>query len=116
MWMDGNVFLKGAKPSNREKSPLVMADFDPAIRLAERADGIHLEIRLDQVLAARRTRRLVTTGLLGKAAIPNLPYERPEGSPLTIAADYFGRPRNEANPAPGPFEQLGPGRLDLKVW
>ena len=33
VWMDGNVFLKGAKPSKYEKDPLVKPDFDPAIRL-----------------------------------------------------------------------------------
>jgi len=114
--MDGNVFLHGAKPSKHEKAPLVLPDFDPAIRLAEKADGVHLEITLDRVLAMPRARQLVTTALLGKAAIPNLPYERPDGSPLTIATDYFGRERNHTNPAPGPFEHLGPGRLDLKVW
>jgi alpha-N-arabinofuranosidase len=114
--MDGNVFLKGAKPSRREPAPRVIADFDPALRLVEAADGFHLEMTLDRVLSDGRTRRLVTTALLGKAAIPNLGYERPDGGPLAIATDYFGRPRNEANPTPGPFEHLGPGRLDLKVW
>ena len=31
VWMDGNVFLKGAKPSKHEKDPLVAAEFDPAL-------------------------------------------------------------------------------------
>ncbi len=116
VWMDGNVFLKGAKPSKHEKDALRVPDFDPAIRLVEKADGWHLELTLDQGWAGQRTRQLVTTALLGKAAIPNLPYERPDGTPLRITADYFGQQRNGSNPAPGPFEQLGPGRLDLKVW
>ena len=51
---------------------------------------------------------------LGNAAIPNLPYEQPDGTPLRVDTDYFGKVRNEANPTPGPFENPGQGKL--KVW
>ena len=37
----------------------------------------------------------MTTELLGKAAIPNLPYEQPDGTPIRVNTDYFGKPRNE---------------------
>ena len=94
VWMDGNVFLKGAKPSKHEKDPLRKPEFDPAIRLVEKADGFHLEITLDKAWAAQRTRQLVTTDLLGKAAIPNLPYERPDGTPLADHHRLF-RPEKE---------------------
>ena len=116
MWMEGNVFLGGAKPSKHEAAPLVLAGFDPDARLIEKADGLHLELSLDKLLTERRRRPLVTTALLGRAATPNLPYERPDGSPLKVDTDYFGQPRDEANPTPGPFEHLSPGRMDLKVW
>ena len=46
----------------------------------------------------------MTTELLGKAKIPNLPYENPDGSPLAIDTDYFGKKRDAGNPFPGPFE------------
>jgi alpha-N-arabinofuranosidase len=59
---------------------------------------------------------LVTTELLGKARIPGLPYENPDGSPLKVDTDYFGKPRNQAHPTPGPFENPGVGPLVLKVW
>ena len=60
--------------------------------------------------------RLVTTELLGKAKIPDFRYENPDGSPLRIDTDYFGKQRNEANPTPGPFESPGSGPLTVKVW
>ena len=60
--------------------------------------------------AAGRTRKPVTTELLGKAVIPNLPYEQPDGTPIRIDTDYFGKPRNES-PTPGPFENPGQGEL-----
>jgi alpha-N-arabinofuranosidase len=115
-WMDGNVFLKGAKPSKYDKDPLVKADFDPAIKLTEQADGFYIEITYDPAWTTERTRPLVTTKLLGQAVIPNLPYEQRDGNPISVTADYFGRSRNESNPTPGPFENPGRGQLTIKVW
>ena len=116
VWMDGNVFLKGAKPSKHETDPLLKPESDPALKLVEKADGFYIEIKFDKAWSAERTRKLVTTELLGKAAIPNLPYEQPDGTPIRVNTDYFGKPRNEANPTPGPFENPGAGPLILKVW
>jgi alpha-L-arabinofuranosidase len=113
--MDGNVFLGGAKPSKLEASPVVRPEFDPGLKLVEAPDGIFLEMTLDANRPAR-TRRLVTTALLGRAVIPDLPYERADGTPIRIVNDYLGRVRNEANPDPGPFENPGAGKIRLKVW
>ncbi|MFZ2055777.1 MAG: right-handed parallel beta-helix repeat-containing protein [Candidatus Aminicenantales bacterium] len=115
VWMDGNVFLRRAKPSKHEKDPLLKAEFDPAPKLLERPDGFYLYIAFDKTWA-EQTRKLVTTELLGKAAIPNLPYERADGTPIRLNTDYFGKSRNESNPTPGPFENPGTGPLSLKVW
>jgi alpha-N-arabinofuranosidase len=48
--------------------------------------------------------------------MPNAAYENPDGTPLKIDTDYFGKKRNEASPSAGPFEKPGEGRLKLKVW
>jgi alpha-N-arabinofuranosidase len=114
--MSGNLFLKGAKPSKYEEDPLVKPDFDSAIRLVEDADGVYLEMTYDPTWNTERTRQLVTTIRLGRAIIPNLPYEQRDGQPIDINTDYFGRSRNESNPSPGPFENPGRGDLKLKVW
>jgi alpha-N-arabinofuranosidase len=114
--MEGNVFLKGAKPSKFENAPLVKPDFDPASRVVEEADGFFLEMKYDPAWNTERTHKLVTTELLGRAIIPNAPYEQSDGKPLCINTDYFGRSRNESNPTPGPFENPGAGGLRLKVW
>ena len=53
VWMAGNVFLKGAKPSKHEAAPLVKPDFDPQLKLIEKPDGWYLEIALDQAWAHR---------------------------------------------------------------
>jgi hypothetical protein len=112
----GNVFTKGAQPSKFDKEALVKTDFDPDIKLVRKADGWYLEIKTDPAWATEQSRKLVTAELLGKAVIPDLPFENPDGSPLKIDADYFGKPRNPANPAPGPFANPGTGAQTLKVW
>jgi alpha-N-arabinofuranosidase len=113
--MDGNVFLKGAKPCSHEATALVQPEFDPALKLVEEADGSWLEINFDPAWSAGRTRNIVTTALLGRAIIPNVPFEQRDGTPISINSDYFGKSRNESHPTPGPFENPGQGRLKLKV-
>ena len=112
--MAGNVFLNGAKPSKHEREPTVRPDIDPGLRLVEKADGFYLEIAFDGASGARK-RQLVTSALLGKAAIPDLPYELADGSPVRIDRDYFGKTRRASGPTPGPFESPGTGPLELKV-
>ncbi len=116
MTMEGNVFLNGAKPCRFEEHPLVNADFDPGLQLAAKAGGLYLEIKFDQGWIDERARKLVTSALLGRAAIPDLPYEQPDGSAIRIDTDYLGKSRSESNPSPGPFERPGQGDLQIKVW
>jgi alpha-N-arabinofuranosidase len=115
VFMEGNVFFKGARPSKHEKEPILEVGLNPALKLLEKPDGFYLELAFGKGWADR-TRRLVTTESLGRAAIPNLPYERADGRPIRIITDYFGKMRNESNPTPGPFENPGTGPLSLKVW
>jgi len=116
VWMDGNVFLEGAKPSRHETGPLVKPGFAPALKLVEEAGRCHLEMKYDPAWNTGRTRKIVTTRLLGRAIIPNAAYEQPDGAPIRINTDYFGKPRNEANPSAGPFENPGMDAIKLDVW
>ena len=115
MYLDGNVFLNGAKPSKFEKNPEAKADFNPGLKLAGQPDGLHLEADLDKISVTDGTRKIVTSKVLGKASVPNLPFEQPDGSPLRLNTDYFGHKRNKNNPAPGPFD-LASGQPEFKVW
>ena len=114
MWMDGNVFLDGATPSRFEDRPLVKPDFDPRLQLLVKAGGVYLEMESDPKWSDAQSRKLVGTALLGKAIIPDLAYEQPDGSPIRIDTDYFGSSRSQSNPTPGPFEH--PGHGEFKVW
>jgi len=116
LWMSGNVYLGKAKPSKFEKPALSRPDFDSGIKLVEKPDGWYLDITVDKAWGRDQNRRLVTTDLLGKTKVSAQPYVQPDGSPLRVDTDYFGRKRNAANPYPGPFELPKGGTHSLKVW
>ena len=113
-WMAGNVFLAGAKPCKDEEGALERPEFDAGIKVVEEKDGVYLHVAIDGAWGKRC--KLVTTDLLGKAKIPALPYVQPDGTPLRVDTDYFGKKRVESDLFPGPFELPEGGNLVLKVW
>jgi alpha-N-arabinofuranosidase len=112
----GNVYLAGAKPSTHDRDALVAADFKPGIKLQEKPDGWQLEMAVDPVWTSKQKRDIITTELLGKAKIPNAPFEKPDSTAYRLDKDYFGKKRNTVNPAPGPFEFTSEKTIRLKVW
>jgi len=116
VWMEGNVFLDGAKPSKEEKEKFVQASFRPQIKTSQKPDEFYLEITLDGAWRKARNRTLVTSQRLGKSRVPKLPYVKPDGSPYRLDRDYFGNQRNKKSPFPGPLEWQGKDRRTMKVW
>jgi len=113
--MEGNVYYNGAKPYFKETNYLEKAEFNPEVKVVEEGDSVFLHITLDDSFHALDT-SLVTTAFLGRAKMANAAYENPDGTPLKINTDYFGKKRSEANPSAGPFENPEEGKLALKVW
>ncbi len=112
----GNVFLAGAKPSTHDRDAMVIADFDPGIKLQQMRDGWWLDMAVDRARTAAQQRDVVTTKALGKAMVSNAKYEQPDGTPYRLDTDYFGVKRSTRNPAPGPFQLSGKKAIRLKVW
>jgi alpha-N-arabinofuranosidase len=110
----GNVHYHGARPYASEANHVAEPGFDPEVQIVEAGGQVTLHLNLGPEFKQAPT-RLVTTALLGKATIPNLPYENADGSPVKIDGDYFGGKRHQTQPSPGPFESPGTGRLTLKV-
>ncbi|MCX6910890.1 MAG: right-handed parallel beta-helix repeat-containing protein, partial [Verrucomicrobia bacterium] len=110
----GNVYLNGARPYAKEANPLTLSEaFD--CKLVEEAGSVNLHLTLPASLSKAAT-ELVMTALLGKAKIPGVRYENPNGSLLKVDSDYFGKRRNKTNPTAGPFENPGTGPLTITVW
>jgi alpha-N-arabinofuranosidase len=113
--IEGNIYYNGAKPYFKETNYLDKAEFNPEVKVVIKSSSVFLQITLDDSWYALDN-RLVTTVILGRAKIPNLSFENPDGTALKIDTDYFGKKRSETHPSAGPFENPGEGKLMLRVW
>lgn len=114
--MSGNVFLNGSKPSKHEQDPLVDSEYQSQIAVNKKASGVYLQMDIPANLISSKSRQFITTELLGKARIPQVPFVSPDGSPIRIDRDYLGDKRDTANPFPGPVESAKKGKFEVKVW
>ena len=71
---------------------------------------------VDPVWTCVQKQAMVTTESLGRARIPDAPYDKPDGTSYRLDTDYFGNKRNKENPVAGPFERRGEGSVRMKVW
>jgi hypothetical protein len=114
--MASNLYFNGAKPYSKEINNVENPDFDPGIRIEENGNEVYLLMNTDESFGTVKT-QMVTSGLLGKAKMPDARYENPDGGSLTIDKDYLGKKRDGKNPSVGPFENPGIGKqLKIKVW
>jgi alpha-N-arabinofuranosidase len=112
----GNVFANGAQASKFDTHAPGTSSLDTGVKLTREPDGWYLELIVDKEWSNEAKRELVTTALLGRTKVSSCLYENPDGTPLRINTDYFGRKRDEQNPFPGPFELSEGGQKKLKVW
>jgi hypothetical protein len=115
VWMSGNHFYKGAKPSSGEKNFIESLTYDPEIKLTEDGENVYLQFKPDQLYYSHKG-DLITSDLLGFAKIPKARFENTDGSSLVFDKDYFGRSRSPENVLAGPFSEYGKENEPLKVW
>ena len=101
----GNVYLNKAIPCKNEADALVIAETIEAPRVENISGRVRFVFPLPAAFHKAVT-RTVTSELLGNARIPNLPFVNPDGTPLKLDTDFFGKQR-DATPTPGPFENPG---------
>jgi alpha-N-arabinofuranosidase len=109
----GNVYYHGARPCSGEQAVIIAED--PALNLVEWGDTVYLEFSISKEQDRINT-QLVTSELLGKATVPDAPFEDYDGTGLVIDTDYFGEKRNTGQPVPGPFENMKEGLNRMRVW
>lgn len=108
----GNVYLNGARPYAKESGSIEL-EGDPNLTIVNDGDRATLQMTLPSNWSDAET-QIVTTEVLGKAAIPNVQYENADGSALKVDTDFFGKERGDT-PSPGPFEKPGDGQIILEV-
>lgn len=112
-YINGNVYLYGAKPFDREEQ-YYMGDMNPNMVLTEEEDTVYLELTLPEEMFGIDT-ELVTSEKLGMTRLSEARFEAPDGSALFLLHDLLGYSRG-ANPVPGPLEGLHAGKNRIAVW
>ena len=112
----GNVYTKGSAAAKLDPGALLKPNCDVGVKLEQKADGWYLTLAEDKAWRDEAKRQTVTTDLLGKAKVSDCAYENPDGSPLRVSTDYFGKKRDTKNPFPGPFEKISGSEQQIKVW
>jgi hypothetical protein len=115
VWMSGNVYYYGAKPSNKDVSFTNDSTFNPVIKLVEEGEHGYLHFTFNQSYYKQEV-RMITTELLGKAKIPKAAFDNPDGTPLKIDHDYFGNLRSGETTVAGPFSKLNTDEIKLELW
>ena len=115
VYIDANLYLNKAKPSNIETNFVENRELNPGIGIVHENDGYYLHIVMDESFKAVKT-KMVDTELLDAAFQSEAPFENKDGSPITIYEDYFGNSRNTETPLVGPLENLKVGKNKIKVW
>ena len=114
--MAGNLFLGGASPSRFETNAIIQTNFVPALKINHEPGGWFLAMRCESSWNQNLLCQPVTARLLGRAVIPNVDFENPDGRSFRINADYFGQRRGCKNSSAGPFAGFSAPNLRLNVW
>ncbi|HAQ19266.1 MAG TPA: right-handed parallel beta-helix repeat-containing protein [Prolixibacteraceae bacterium] len=115
VWMSGNVYYNAAKPSDKDLNALNNSTFNPGVKLMAEGESGYLFLTYVQSFYNHQV-QMITTELLGKAKISKAAFDNPDGTPLKIDMDFFGKKRSDSNLSAGPFENPGKGEIKLKVW
>lgn len=104
VWINGNVYLNGARPWNQEKNKFVDEINKVTVQLIEENGKYRLKTNLGEVFKDFTT-ETICTKVLGKAFEPEEYFENPDGTPIVFEKDYFGNHRN-LDVIPGPFAEI----------
>lgn len=100
VWAEGNVYFNGAKPMSKENA-VVDDGHQITVSLEEKEGSYFLKTNLYEHLPEMKN-QVITTDILGMAFEPEQKFENPDGTPITMDKDYFGKPWG-AEPGAGPF-------------
>ena len=111
-YINNNVYLNGAKHFVGEESCYERM-INPSVSVADDGKVVQLEIIMPEGMTGLST-KVVSTETLGMVRISER-FERPSGNALELNQDMVGAMRS-SSPAPGPLENLNPGKNVIKIW
>jgi len=110
-----NIYLNGAMPFPNKDAQSVVIDSKTDMQLQLNDHAATLKITLPPA-SLERKHRLITSKLIGKIPYAEMYMEHPDGMPLDLTSDFFGKAIDPANVLPGPFQELGNGENSVTLW
>ena len=101
VWVDGNVYLNGAKAYKNEAHNLIDTEHAVHVDIEYRDGKPVLSTNLYELLGDFSD-GMINSDILGCAFEPEERFENPDGTAITFDRDYFGEHRG-VKVLPGPF-------------
>lgn len=112
IFAEGNLFCNNAQPA-KEGQGEVLSVTVPEIQIEETANEVYLILPDETNHLSEITTQPVDAARLGKARLSNYCFENPDGTPVNLGKDYFGKIRS-GHFTTGPIQQINEKRI--KVW
>jgi hypothetical protein len=109
-----NWYGPGAEPYKHEPGAVRETQCAPSVRVDDRGEEVRLRLDVPASLATMGCPE-ITAESLGTVVQAEVPFESPDGHPLTIVTDYCGTAR-QGKQSPGPFADLAAGKQEFVVW
>lgn len=113
VYVNGNVYLYGAKAYKKEKSKYVDRNFDCHVEINKERGKIYISFDMPEGIQ-NISADLIDTRTLGHTILSNAIYDSAEGH-IVFDKDYHLEHRKD-NICPGPFRNIIPGKNKLCVW
>lgn len=108
VYIQRNVYLRGAKAWEHEKDAVFFPNYDPLISVEDDGNGLVLNITLPETMDNTKNCQ-ITTSILGSARVTEECYEAPDGSAVCVDSDLMNNPLS-ATPMAGPLQMLHGGK------
>jgi hypothetical protein len=114
VFMAHNYYGDGVSVYERDTTS-VKTELATGAQIVEEADGVYLEIKIDEAVLNQKAKILATKDFMCTRAVEGL-FENPDGSPIVFDVDYTGVKRTEECVKAGPLNGLKPGYNRIRVW
>jgi hypothetical protein len=110
----GNLLLGNSHEPPGNPANIVFSGAEPP-QLICRGNEWYVQMKSGPLIEAIKESRRdqITSKTLGLTHISQQGFTMPDDSPIVVDKDYFGKTRNDTNPASGPFEHY---EDEIKVW
>lgn len=110
-----NVYLEGAGPFPDQDDKSVIDASKTNFTLKTEDHSITLQLNLPPAVLVGN-HPLITSKFIGRVPLADMFMEKPDGTPMNITRDYFGKSIDPANVLPGPIQKIKTGEKTFKIW